>query len=71
MNLLKSTANSIIGQYPESPFICVVEGDTNKEDIEEMKKICPVFIGKSTFSSLRTASTRARADKPTQKWSWS
>ncbi len=52
MNLLKSTANSIIGQYPESPFICVVEGDTNKEDIEEMKKICPVFIGKSTFSSL-------------------
>ena len=52
INLLKSTANSIIGRYPESPFVCVAEGNTNKEDIDEMKKICPVFIGKSTFSSL-------------------
>lgn len=52
INLLKTTANSIKSNYPNIPFICVTDSSSNKDDLKEMKDICPSFKGKETISSL-------------------
>lgn len=52
VNLIKNTASSIKYHYPKLSFITVTESSAIKEDIAEIKKICPVYKGNETISSL-------------------
>lgn len=52
LNLLKTTVSSIKNHYPNLPYIAVVDEDTTKEDVAEMKKNCPIYKGKNTITSL-------------------
>lgn len=49
---VKSTYNSIMNNLDGCSAICVVPKKTKKENILELEKICPVFKGKDTFTSL-------------------
>lgn len=50
--LFKSTTNSIKSNYPDVPFICVISKGTNRDCIEEMEKVCPVYVGDNMLGSL-------------------
>ncbi len=50
---LRATANSIKKQYgTDTSVICVVPACLSKDDIKEIKEICPVYQGENTITSL-------------------
>ena len=49
---LKHTIKSLNFWYPSCNKIGVVERGTPKENIDEMKELCPIFKGKTTITSL-------------------
>jgi len=49
---LRHTIKSIRFRYGDAPCIAVVPHGISKEEIEEMKKFCPVYRGKKTITSL-------------------
>jgi hypothetical protein len=51
-SLLKGTAKSIKNRYSGHPYIGVVEQGTSKEEINDLKEICPIYKGKKTITSL-------------------
>lgn len=51
---VKNTASSIRGAYPYS-VSCVVPQDTHPDDVEMVKKTCPVSVGGTTITSLLNA----------------
>lgn len=62
-SLLQNTVNSIKSRYPSVPFYAVCDNQATSEDIAVLKKICPIFKGKSTISSLINVGMRhATAD---------
>lgn len=50
--LLQQTAKSIANRYPTIPYVCVTDDTASKEDLEEMKKVCPTYKARGTYSSL-------------------
>lgn len=52
IDLVRYTVKSIRGRYADSPIICVTDNSINSQDLQELKRICPTFQGKNTFSSL-------------------
>lgn len=50
--LLKQTVNSIVNHYRQIPYVCVTDETASKEDLEEMKAICPTYKAGKTYSSL-------------------
>jgi len=49
---LKSTINSIRTRFRDKDIICVTSEDSSQEDIDEIKKLCNVFKGGGTYTSL-------------------
>lgn len=49
---LKTTINSISNNTCQKSFICVVGNDISSKELIEMKKLCPVFKGGETITSL-------------------
>lgn len=58
VNLINDTANSIKYHYPKIPFISVTSSSSSKEDLIEIKKICPVYKGGETISSIINVAMR-------------
>jgi hypothetical protein len=52
VKLLQQTVGSIRSNYGDNPCICVTDETINAEDMAAMRRICPTFKGRSTFSSL-------------------
>jgi hypothetical protein len=49
---IQGTIRSIKNYYREAPYICVVDNTTSKEEIAEIKELCPTHKGKGTITSL-------------------
>lgn len=58
LNLIRDTVNSIKYHYPKLSFISVTDSSATKEDLSEIKKICPVYKGNDTISSLINVAMR-------------
>jgi len=52
INLLTTSVNSIKRNYNDVPLVCISDNTANNNDLLEMKKLCPTYLGKDTFSSL-------------------
>jgi len=52
MGGLKSTIRSIKNYFPDSHQLCIAPSDAIKEEIKEMKDICPTEKGGDTYTSL-------------------
>ena len=57
-SLLKTTVNSLKEFHSEVPFIAVTDSLATTDDLGEIKKICPVYKGKTTISSLLNVGMR-------------
>lgn len=62
--LVQLTAKTIYGCYGKDiPLICVADNSANKEDMKELKEICPSYKGKDSWSSLiNTGMKRSKAE---------
>lgn len=49
---VRATYNSIINNLDTTSVICIVPKKTKKDNVTDLEKICPVFKGKETFTSL-------------------
>jgi len=49
---IATTIRSIRAGHGDIPIVCAVTKDTDAKQIEQIKKICPVYKGKSHFTSL-------------------
>jgi hypothetical protein len=55
MGRLQTSISSLKSQYPDASYICVTGEEAPAEDVTGMEKICPVFRGKKTITSLVNA----------------
>lgn len=49
---IQGTIRSIKNHYRNIPYMCVVDGTTTKEELAEIKELCPTHKGKGTITSL-------------------
>jgi hypothetical protein len=63
-SLVKLTVRTIHRSYGEEiPLICVADNSVNKDDMKELKEICPSYKGKDSWSSLiNVGMKRAKAE---------
>lgn len=62
--MIKSTLRSISHHYTDTPVVCVVAKETKSTEMKELKKLCPTYKGKTTFTSLINAGVHK-----TKEWS--